>query len=594
MRGEAFGSLRHYRDQTRKITSIAVLQLASAYCQTMALVLVIPLVKNVANSVDEFEGKIGPLHISASTGQLAILATGSIIAAGIFDVWTSSARSRAMAKWEYARREKVIGEYLATDYATQAAERLGTLGTLTTYVNRGSVALGSLMNALGSALTIVIFLVVAMLIDYRAAIFLIITIVLLSYVLRPLMKRTKKYSRALSAILVSYGQDVTEATRMARDVRVFQAHKAIGDQLTDMSQQVSTLRQKSNFISGITSPAYQYLGMLLVIGALGASTQLPHMNLTEFGAIALLLLRSMSNGSSLQNAYQSYLDSSPYLEKLEEMRAVYVSRATPDGGVILEEVHGLELDDVRFSYDGEVDALAGVSASFRVGEIVGIVGPSGGGKSTLSQLILRLREPTAGDIRVNGMAAGEYTLASWYRHVSLVPQDPRLLHATVWENIAFLDDSISRDDVVAAAKAAGVHEVIEALDNGYDTLIGPAFRDLSGGQIQRIGIARALARGAQVLVLDEPTSALDMHSESVIQNTLESLGGSVLVLIIAHRLTTLSICDRILVLKQGAIETMGTLEDVTERSEFFRRALDAGTLEVNVTDRPPNETIPEH
>jgi len=593
MRGKAFESLRHYRDQRRNIATIAGLQLFSAYFQTTALVLIIPLVNNVAKHENTFQGHIGPIDISASTATLGLLATGSIIAAAILDVLTSFWRSRVMAKWEYARREAVIGEYLATDYATQAAERLGTLGTLTTYVNRGSVAFGSLMNGLGSALTILIFLVGAMLIDYRAAIFLMLTIVLLSLVLRPLMQRTKKYSRALSAILVSYSQDVTEATRMARDVRVFQAQKAIGDQLTGMSGQVCDLREKSNFISGVTSPAYQYLGMLLVIGALGASTALPHMNVAEFGAIALLLLRSLSNGSSLQNAYQSYLDSAPYLEKLEAMREVYVSRATPDGGVILEEVHGLDLDALRFSYDGEVDALAGVSASFRVGEIVGIVGPSGGGKSTLSQLILRLREPTAGDIRVNGMAAGEYTLASWYRHVSLVPQDPRLLHATVAENIAFLDASIPRDALVAAAKAAGVHEVIEALDHGYDTLIGPAFRDLSGGQIQRIGIARALARGAQVLVLDEPTSALDMHSESVIQSTLESLGGRVLVLIIAHRLTTLSICDRILVLKQGEIETMGTLEDVTERSDFFRRALDAGTLEVAVTDAPPNEPAPE-
>ena len=128
--------------------------------------------------------------------------------------------------------------------------------------------------------------------------------------------------------------------------------------------------------------------------------------------------------------------------------------------------------------------------------------------------------------------------------------------------------------------------MIRSLDKGYDTRIGPAFRDLSGGQIQRIGIARALARGADILVLDEPTSALDVHSEAVIQATLESLRGHALVLIIAHRLSTLSICDRILVLRDGAVETIGTLADVSERSDFFRRALEAGTLEVVVDDRP--------
>jgi ABC-type multidrug transport system fused ATPase/permease subunit len=222
-----------------------------------------------------------------------------------------------------------------------------------------------------------------------------------------------------------------------------------------------------------------------------------------------------------------------------------------------------------------------------VGEIVGIVGPSGSGKSTLSQLILRLREPTAGSITVNRSPAAGFTLASWYQHVSLVPQDPRLFHSTVAENIAFLDERITLEMVIEAARAANVHDVIESLEHGYDTLIGPGFRDLSGGQIQRIGIARALARGAQVLVLDEPTSALDVHSEAVIQATLESLRGHALVLIIAHRLSTLSICDRILVLRDGQVETIGTLNEVSERSDFFRRALDAGTLDVGITDRRP-------
>jgi ABC-type multidrug transport system fused ATPase/permease subunit len=234
-----------------------------------------------------------------------------------------------------------------------------------------------------------------------------------------------------------------------------------------------------------------------------------------------------------------------------------------------------------------------VTLTLPVGQIVGVVGPSGSGKSTLSQMILRLREPTSGSLRVNRVDAEDYTLSSWYHHVSLVPQDPRLLHTTVAENIAFLDARLSREDITEAAKAAGVHDVIMSLDDGYDTLIGPAFRDLSGGQIQRIGIARALARGAQVLVLDEPTSALDVHSEAVIQATLESLRGRVLVLIIAHRLSTLSICDRIVVLQEGRIESTGSLSEVSEHSDFFRRALDAGTLEIGSPQAAPSGLTPD-
>jgi ATP-binding cassette subfamily B protein len=584
MLGNIARTVGYYRDQWGRIARLGFLSVLSAQCQTIALVMVIPLAKAVASPDEPITRKVGPLSIPKDPTTLAIVAAIAIVVAAVLDIATSWARSHMMSSWEYARREQVIGEYLRADYSTQAAERLGTLGTLTGYVGRSSATLGAIVNGLGSALTIGVFVAGAIVLDYRAALLLIGTVVALSLLMRPLMQRTKRYSKALSQMLVDYGRNVTEATRMARDVRVFDASGPIGDQLTRTSRRVSKLRQRSNFISGVTSPSYQYAGMLFVVGALGFVARTQPSDVTTFGTIALLLLRSMANGSGLQSSYQSYLDCAPYIEKVEEMRATYHAHATDDGTITLETIDSLALDGVSFSYDGDVEALGDVSASFRVGEIVGIVGASGSGKSTLSQLILRLRTPTAGRILVDGVPAGDYTLSSWYRHVSLVPQDPRLLHGTVAENIAFLDRSITRDQVVAAAKAAGIHDVIESLESGYDTLVGPAFRDLSGGQIQRIGIARALARGAEVLVLDEPTSALDVHSEVVIQNTLESLGGQVLVLIIAHRLSTLSICDRILVLRNGRVETIGTLEEVSERSDFFRRALDAGTLEVGIEE----------
>jgi ABC-type multidrug transport system fused ATPase/permease subunit len=320
--------------------------------------------------------------------------------------------------------------------------------------------------------------------------------------------------------------------------------------------------------------------MLLVFGSLIAATRFLSIDLAVFGAIALLLLRSVSYGQQFQSSYQTIVECAPYLDMLDELRALYVSHTTVDGSLVLEGVSRIDLVDVTYSYDDQVDALAGVSASFHKGEVVGIVGPSGSGKSTLSQLLLRLRDPTRGEIRVDGTSAAQYTLSSWYRHVSLVPQDPRLIYGSVLENIAFFDPTVGRAEAEAAAHAASLQDVIESLDQGYETLLGPPFRDLSGGQIQRIGIARALARGADVIVLDEPTSALDVHSEANIQTALENLRGSALVLIIAHRLSTLSICDRILVLNKGAVESIGTLTEVAQSSQFFRRALDTGTLDI--------------
>jgi ABC-type multidrug transport system fused ATPase/permease subunit len=386
--------------------------------------------------------------------------------------------------------------------------------------------------------------------------------------------------------MIDYNRDITEATRMVRDLRVFDALTPLGGKLTDSSRKLARLRQRATFINSMVSTIYQYVGMLIVLATLGIAQATGTVDIVKLGTIALLLIRSMSYGSGLQGTYQNIVDGTPYLERLEALRATYRARRTQDGSHVLEAVRTLQLADVRYSYDGTVDAVAGVSAQFHVGEIIGIVGPSGGGKSTLSQLLLRLRVPTGGDILIDGQSACDFKLSSWYRHVALVPQDPRLFHATVAENIALLDRTLSREEIVEAATAAGIHDVIVTLDKGYDTRIGPAFRDLSGGQIQRVGIARALARGAQILVLDEPTSALDVHSEAVIQATLERLRGNALVIIIAHRLSTLSICDRIMVMRNGGVETLGTLAEAAEQSEFFRRALEAGTLEISIDDSP--------
>jgi ABC-type multidrug transport system fused ATPase/permease subunit len=580
-------TFKYYKAESRNIVWLGCLSVVSALFQTAALVLVVGLADAVSRGQHGYHGRLVLVRVNASTSTLAFVAALAIVAAAILDSYSAWARSRIMSRWEYHHRELIVGEYLRTDYPTQATERLGTLGTLTSYVNRSSAALGAIINGLGSALSIAIFGAAAFKVDYRAALFLVGCVVFFSFLMRPLMRRTKLYSRSLSATLIEYSRDVTETTRMARDVRVFKAQDSIGSLLNKKSGKVARLRQRSTFVSGVTQPVYQYLGVLLVIGGLAAAPHLTTISVAEIGMIALLLLRSVSNGSSLQSAYQTFLDCMPYVGKLEDMRELYVANETPDGTIPLETIQRLDLKDVGFSYDGEVQALDGVSATMHLGEIVGIVGPSGSGKSTLSQLLLRLRDPTRGSIVVDGEPASDFTLGSWYRLVSLVPQDPLLFHATVAENIAFLDPTIKREEIVEAATASGLHEVIEGLEKGYDTLIGPAFRDLSGGQIQRIGIARALVRRPKVLVLDEPTSALDVHSEGVIQSSLEALKGRVLVIVIAHRLSTLSICDRIMVLRQGKVETLGTLEDVSVRSDFFRRALDAGTLEISGVDQPP-------
>jgi ABC-type multidrug transport system fused ATPase/permease subunit len=248
----------------------------------------------------------------------------------------------------------------------------------------------------------------------------------------------------------------------------------------------------------------------------------------------------------------------------------YEDNAEIPGETALESIEELEFRDVSFEYSPGKKALEGVSFSVKMGEVVGIVGPSGSGKSTLVQLLLRLRDPVTGTYLVNSTPAQELKRSDWRQLVAYVPQMPQLVFGTVRENIRFFRDNLTDDDVVRAAQRAHVHEDILRLSDGYDTVVGLRSASISGGQAQRICLARAFAANPKVVILDEPTSALDVKSEGLVQKSLEALSGEAIVFLVAHRLTTLTVCDRVMVVKDGRLEGFETGEKLFTSNDFFR------------------------
>jgi ABC-type bacteriocin/lantibiotic exporter with double-glycine peptidase domain len=213
-------------------------------------------------------------------------------------------------------------------------------------------------------------------------------------------------------------------------------------------------------------------------------------------------------------------------------------------------------NDVAFEYVAGRPVLSGVSFEVVRGEAIGIVGPSGGGKTTLTEILLKLRQPTAGRVVVNGGDLQHITPDSWARLVALVPQGNELILGTIFENIRFYRDGFSDSDIVQAATAAHLHDEISELPSGYETMVGPGARNMSGGQRQRLGIARALLGRPELLILDEPTSALDHNSEELIRQTLAELKqkGESTLLLVAHRPATLDVCNRFLMVEGGIVK----------------------------------------
>jgi ATP-binding cassette, subfamily B, bacterial len=197
--------------------------------------------------------------------------------------------------------------------------------------------------------------------------------------------------------------------------------------------------------------------------------------------------------------------------------------------------------------------LRDVDLTIAAGDTIGVVGPSGGGKSTFTQLLLNLRWPTTGTVTAAGVPLKALDDECWSRLVALVPQDNKLVFGTVADNVRFFRPWLDDDDVERAVRAAHLHDEIVALPDGYQTVVGPGARDLSGGQRQRLGIARGLVGRPQLLILDEPTSALDSRSEHLIRRTLEELADSTTLVVVAHRPATLEICRRLFVVEGGRL-----------------------------------------
>ncbi len=259
------------------------------------------------------------------------------------------------------------------------------------------------------------------------------------------------------------------------------------------------------------------------------------------------------------------------IERFTELMDASIDIFDEEGAVPLQNVEGeITFKHVSFEYpDNHTPVLSDINLTIKPGEKVALVGPSGGGKTTLCNLIPRFYDPTEGEILLDGQNIKKVTLQSLRSNVGVVQQDVYLFSGSVYENIAYGKTEATREEVIRAAKMAGAHEFIEALKDGYDTYVGERGVKLSGGQKQRISIARVLLRAPKLVILDEATASLDNESEHLVAESLDMLAEGRTTLTIAHRLTTIQGADRILVLAGNQIVEEGNHEQLLEKKGMY-------------------------
>lgn len=349
---------------------------------------------------------------------------------------------------------------------------------------------------------------------------------------------------------------VAQASRMGQEIAAYDVAVPVSQQLEGGIAEAATAMGKLRFEARLMPNLFQYGAIGLIFVFVAVLAQASPGQLGGLAPLALLLVRALTYVRQLQRSLHTAREMGPYIAAIEQELATLEGHVPPEGTVACDGFGGLRFRNVSYAYKPGEPALRAIDFAIEPGEMVGIVGPSGSGKSTLTGLMLRLRMPMEGRILVGETPLADLTAASWARLTGYVPQESRLLYGTVADNIRLFRQGFDEASVIRAAQAAHVHDEILALPEGYATLIGPGARGLSGGQAQRLSIARALLASPRLIIMDEPTSALDARSEQLVGQTLSELKGSSTIILVAHRPATLELCDRILEVREGSLREL--------------------------------------
>jgi subfamily B ATP-binding cassette protein MsbA len=435
----------------------------------------------------------------------------------------------------------------------------------------------SVASAMKDATSLAVLVVVAFLMDARLALVAFVAFPLTVLPLLRLSRRLRRFTHRGQETLGVLSALLQETIQGNRIVKAFGMEAYERRRFDAESDRVFRLAMKAGRIKSFTPPMMEVLASFGIAGVVwygGASVLAGERTPGEFMAFltALLLLYEPFKGlTKTNNAVQQGIAAAARVFEILDTEAEVGDHpgAAPLGGFR----DRIRFERVSFAYDAE-PVLHDVDLEIARGETVAVVGRSGGGKSTLADLLARFYDPTAGRITIDGRDLRDVTLESLRAEIAIVTQFTFLFNDSARNNVAYGDPGTSLERVQAAASAANAHEFVLALPQGYDTVVGELGVKLSGGQRQRIAIARALLKDAPILILDEATSALDSESERAVQEAIDRLMAGRTTLVIAHRLSTIRGADRIVVLDRGRVIEQGTHAELLARSGEYRRLYD--------------------
>ncbi|WP_200833895.1 ABC transporter transmembrane domain-containing protein [Tabrizicola flagellatus] len=553
----------------RGLAALALLALVL----TASVSLVLPLaVRRVIDGFNDANAALLDQYFAAALGIAALLAVGT----GFRYYLVTRLGERVVADIRRALFDRVLGMSPAFFERILTGEILSRITTDTTLIlsvigSSVSVALRNVLILLGGL--VLMFLTSAKL---TGLVLLIVPAIIVPIV--GLGRRLRALSRENQDWIASSSGAASEALLSVQTVQAFTHEGATRSQFADVTEKSFAAAKARIRTRAVMTVIVIFLTFAGIVGVLWVGARDVRADAMSVGAlIQFVIYAVMVAGAvgALSEIWGELQRAAGATERLVELLGAEDTVQDPVRPIALPRpVRGeISFQDVTFRYPArpEASALNGVSLHVKPGETVALVGPSGAGKTTILQLLMRFYDPQSGRITLDGVALPDMARGDFRQAIALVPQDPVIFAASARENIRFGRLDASDAEVEAAAKAAAAHDFLTALPQGYDSYLGERGVMLSGGQKQRVAIARAILRDAPILLLDEATSALDAESERLVQAAVEKLSEGRTTLVVAHRLATVKRADRIVVFDQGRIVAQGTHDQLVAEDGLYAR-----------------------